>query len=194
MTTKDFSALATLLLDDLFAPRVSEHGTLMDVKGIGTLIRGQSGVGKSECALALVERGHSLVADDLVHINLHGERHLVGRSSELNRGYMDCRGLGIVYIGELFGIRSVRLEKDINLVITFEEWKLGMDEDRTGLEQESFEILGIKVPHIILPVRSGRDLARLVEVAAMVEALKQMGHDSAKEFNDRLIAFMAGGG
>ena len=192
LTSKDFSAQTMLILEDLFAPRVAEHGTLMDVKGIGTLIRGKSGVGKSECALALIERGHSLVADDLVYIKLQSEWHLVGRSSDLNRGYMECRGLGIVNISELFGIRSVRLEKEINLVVTFEEWKHGMDEERTGLERDEFDILGIKVPHIILPVRPGRDLARLVEVAAMIEALKQMGHDSAKEFNDRLIAFMAG--
>jgi HPr kinase/phosphorylase len=181
-----------LLLEDLFAPQVAEHGTLMDVKGIGTLIRGKSGVGKSECALALIERGHSLVADDLVYIKLEKERILSGRSSELNRGYMECRGLGIVNISELFGIRAVRLAKEMNLVITFEEWKEGMDEERTGLEQDFFEILGVRLPHIVLPVRPGRDLARLVEVAAMVQALKAMGHDSAREFNDRLIAFMAG--
>lgn len=192
LTTKDFSAQAMLILEDLFAPQVAEHGTLMDVKGIGTLIRGESGVGKSECALALIERGHSLVADDLVYIKLENERILTGRSSELNRGYMECRGLGIVNISELFGVRSVRLSKEINLVVTFEEWKHGMNEERTGLEQDFFEVMGIRIPHIVLPVRPGRDLARLVEVAAMVQSLKRMGHDSAKEFNDRLIAFMAG--
>jgi HPr kinase/phosphorylase len=192
LTSKDFAAQTVMLLEEIFAPKVAEHGTLMDVKGIGTLIRGKSGVGKSECALALIERGHSLVADDLVYITLHAERHLIGRSSDLNRGYMECRGLGIVNISELFGIRSVRLEKEVNLVVTFEEWKHGMDEERTGLEHDIFLIHGIKIPHIILPVRPGRDMARLVEVAAMVEALKQMGHDSAQEFNDRLIAFMAG--
>ena len=192
LATKDFSAQTILILEELFAPRVAEHGTLMDVKGIGTLIRGKSGVGKSEWALALIERGHSLVADDLVYITLHNERYPVGKSSDLNRGYMECRGLGIINISELFGIRSVRLEKEINLVVTFKEWKQGMDEERTGLEHDTFEILGIRVPHIILPVRPGRDMARLVEVAAMIEALKLLGHDSAKEFNDRLIAFMAG--
>lgn len=194
LSSKNFSTQTVLLLEEIFAPKVAEHGTLMDVKGIGTLIRGKSGVGKSECALALIERGHSLVADDLVYITLHSERHLIGQSSELNRGYMECRGLGIVNISDLFGIRAVRLEKEVNLVVTFEEWKHGMDEERTGLEHDLFNILGIQVPHIILPVRPGRDMARLVEVAAMVEALKQMGHDSAQEFNDRLIAFMAGEG
>lgn len=192
LKSRDFSRDVVLLLEDLFAPRIAEHGTLMDVKGVGTLIRGKSGVGKSECALALIERGHSLVADDLVYIRLWNRDELRGKSSDLNLGYMECRGIGIVNIADLFGIRSVRLEKTINLVVTFEEWKPGMDEERTGLEQDSYPILGVKVPHVILPVRPGRDLARLVEVASMVQALKFMGHDSAKEFNDRLIAFMAG--
>lgn len=192
LTSKDFSTQTILILEEFFAPQVAEHGTLMDIRGIGTLIRGKSGVGKSECALALIERGHSLVADDLVYITLVNERELLGRSSDLNRGYMEARGLGIINITELFGVRCVRLQKAVNLVVTFEEWKEGMDEERTGLEQDSFEILDTRVPHIVLPVRPGRDLARLVEVAAMIQSLKNMGHDSAKEFNDRLIAFMAG--
>lgn len=194
LTTRDFSTQTILVLEELFAPKVAEHGTLMDIRGIGTLIRGKSGVGKSECALALIERGHSLVADDLAYITLVNDRELLGRSSELNRGYMEARGLGIINVNELFGIRCVRLQKAVNLVVTFEEWKEGMDEERTGLEQNFYEILGIRVPHIILPVRPGRDLARLVEVAAMIQSLKNLGHDSAKEFNDRLIAFMAGEG
>lgn len=191
LPSRDLANSAIFQLERVFAPRVAEHGTLMDIKGIGTLIRGKSGVGKSECALALIERGHSLVADDLVYVRLVGDRDLEGRSSDLNRGYMECRGLGIINIGDLFGIRSVRREKNINLVVTFEEWKEGMNEERTGLEQEYFELLGVQVPHMVLPVRPGRDLARLVEVAAMVQALKSMGHDSAREFNDRLIQFMA---
>lgn len=190
LTTRDLVNSATLILEEAFAPRVAEHGTLLDIKGIGTLIRGNSGVGKSECALALIERGHSLVADDLVHIRLVSDHELCGKSSDLNRGYMECRGIGIVNIADLFGVRAVRLEKNINLVVTFEEWQPGMDEERTGLEQEYFSILGIDVPHIILPVRPGRDLARLVEVASMVHALKAIGHDTAQEFNQRLIQFM----
>jgi len=190
LTSRDFVNTATLLLEDMFAPRITLHGTLMDVRGIGVLIRGESGVGKSECALALIERGHNLVADDIVYIKLIGERELVGKSSDLNRGYMECRGLGIVNIAELFGVRSVRLEKVINLVITFKEWKQGMDEERTGLEEEFFDTLGQKIPHIQLPIRPGRDMARLVEVAAMVQAMKRMGHNSAESFNQRLIAHM----
>lgn len=191
LNTRDLTNAATLILEDAFAPRISIHGTLMDVKGIGTLIRGESGVGKSECALALIERGHSLVADDLVYVKLINDHELQGRSSDLNRGYMECRGIGIVNIAELFGVRAVRLEKNINIVVTFQEWKPGMDEERTGLEHESFELLGVEVPHIVLPVRPGRDLARLVEVTAMVHALKLIGHDSAQEFNQRLIQFMS---
>ena len=190
LSTKDFLTAATLLLEEMFAPRTSEHGTLMDVKGMGVMIRGDSGVGKSECALALIERGYSLVADDKVNIKLINEKDLVGTSNEINRGYMECRGLGIINIAEIFGIRAVRIEKNIDLVITFERWKEMDEEERTGLEQDYFEILGLKIPHIRFAVRPGRDLARLVEVASMVQALKLIGHDSAKEFNERLIGQM----
>ncbi len=148
-------------------------------------------MGKSECALALIERGHSLVADDLTYVRRLSERELMGNSSELSRGYMECRGLGIINIADLFGVRSVRLEKRLDLIINFTIWHLGMDEERTGLEENSVEILGLKVPAMEIPVRPGRDMARLVEVAAMVQALKKMGHDSATEFNERLIANMA---
>ncbi|MDP4694079.1 MAG: HPr(Ser) kinase/phosphatase, partial [Opitutales bacterium] len=164
---------------------------LLDVKGIGTLICGESGVGKSECALALIERGHSLVADDLTYVKRLSERELMGSCSELSRGYMECRGLGIINIAELFGIRSVRLEKRIDLIINFRIWSPGMNEERTGLEENHMEVLGMKVPLMEIPVRPGRDMARLVEVASMVQALKQMGHDSASEFNQRLIDHMA---
>lgn len=190
LNSKDFSAEATILLERHFAPQTSIHGTLIDIKGVGTLMRGKSGVGKSECALALVERGHSLVADDLVYIRLVGDRELMGTSAELSRGYMECRGIGIINVGELFGVRSVRREKRVDLVITFVEWQPGMVENRTGLENHHFPLLGFKVPHMEIPVRPGRDMARLVEVAALVQALKLMGHDSAKAFNERLIAHM----
>ncbi len=193
LNTRDFMNTATILMEEMFAPRITEHGTLMDIKGIGVIIRGDSGVGKSECALALIERGHSLVADDIVYIKLINERELVGTSSDLNRGYMECRGIGIVNITELFGIRSVRIEKNINLIVTFQQWMADAEEERTGLEQEYFELLGQQVPHVRLSVKPGRDLARIVEVAAMVQALKMLGHDSAKEFNDRLIAHMSKG-
>ena len=193
MSSKDIVTTATVLLEYEFAPTVTEHGTMLDIKGIGTFLRGKSGIGKSECALALIERGHSLVADDLTYIRLINEKELLAHSSELNRGYMECRGIGIINVGDLFGIRNVRLEKRIDLVVTFEEWSPEHDEDRTGLEESFFNILGIDVPQIEIYIRPGRDLARLVEVAAMVRAAKIMGHDSANEFNDRLIAHMTKG-
>jgi HPr kinase/phosphorylase len=191
LTSKTFTTEATLLLEDKFAPRTHIHGTLMDIKGIGTLICGESGIGKSECALALIERGHSLVADDLTYVKRLSDRELMGSSSELSRGYMECRGLGIINIAELFGIRSVRLQKRIDLIINFSIWSPGMHEERTGLEDNHMKVLDMQVPLMEIPVRPGRDMARLVEVASMVQALKQLGHDSAAEFNDQLIAHMA---
>lgn len=191
MITMNFVNAATLCIDNEFAPMTTKHGTTMDIKGIGVLIRGDSGVGKSECALALIERGHSLVADDLTRIKLLDERELMASSMELNRGYMECRGLGIINVAHMFGVRSVRLEKRIDLVVSLMELVPDAIEERTGLEQGFFDILGISVPHVEIFVRPGRDLARLVEVAALVHALKIMGHDSAVEFNEQLIAYMA---
>ena len=175
MITKNWINLATLAIDNEFAPQGSEHATTLDIKGIGVMLRGDSGIGKSECALALIERGHSLVADDLTVIRLLDERELMASSRPLNRGYMECRGIGIINVASIFGIRSVRREKRVDLVVTFVLWQPGMDEERSGLEVETHEILGRKVPHMTIPVRPGRDMARLVEVAAMVQALRGMG-------------------
>jgi HPr kinase/phosphorylase len=190
LNSRDFSTDCTVALDEIFSPQVMLHGTFLDVRGIGVLIRGKSGVGKSECALALIERGHSLVADDTTYVRLYRDQELVGTSSDLNRGYMECRGIGIINIRNLFGVRAVRVSKKIDLIVTFVLWEQGMDEERTGLEENFLEIIDQKVPHMEIPVRPGRDMARLVEVAAMVHALKLIGHDSAKEFNDHLIAHM----
>ncbi len=191
MITMNFVNTATLCVDNEFAPSSTEQGTTVNVKGVGVMIRGDSGVGKSECALALVERGHSLVSDDITVIKVLDERELMASSRPLTRGYMECRGIGIINIAEMFGIKNVRLEKRIDMVVSLREWTPEAVEERTGLEESYYEILGIKVPHIEIYVRPGRDIARLVEVAAMVQALKHMGHDPAKDFNDRLIAHMA---
>lgn len=191
LSSKDFTAEATLLLEDHFAPRISLHGTLIDIRGIGVFLRGQSGVGKSECALGLIERGHSLVSDDITHIKLMGDKALIGRSSEVNRGYMECRGLGIINIPALFGVRAVRVKKHLDMVVSFAEWTPGVYEERTGLDEQFFSILGVELPHVQIYVKPGRDTARLVEVAAMLQALKKMGHDSAQEFNLRLLKMMA---
>ncbi len=191
LITMNFVNLATLCIDNEFAPGATEHATTLDVKGVGVMLRGDSGVGKSECALALIERGHSLVADDLTIIRLVDERELMASSRPLNRGYMECRGIGIINIAEMFGIKSIRLEKRIDMVVSLREWTPEVIEERTGLEENYYEILTMKVPHIELYVRPGRDIARLVEVAALTQALKRMGHDPAKDFNERLITFMS---
>jgi len=190
MITMNFINLATLCIDNEFAPSSTEHATTLDIRGVGVMLRGSSGVGKSECALALIERGHSLVSDDLTVIKLLDERELMASSRPLNRGYMECRGIGIINIAEMFGVKSIRLEKRIDLVVSLQEWTPDAVEERTGLEENYYEILGMRLPHVELYVRPGRDMARLVEVAALTQALKKMGHDPAKDFNDRLIAFM----
>jgi HPr kinase/phosphorylase len=163
---------------------------MMDIQGVGVLIRGDSGVGKSECALALIERGYSLVADDMTRVRLLDERELRATSMDLNRGHMECRGLGIINVAKMFGIRAIRMDKRIDMVVTLRDFTPDVIEERTGLEQSYLEMLGIEVPHIELFVRPGRDIARLVEVAALVQALKMTGHDPAREFNERLIASM----
>ena len=191
LASKAFTTEVTVLLEERFAPRTTLHGTLLDIRGIGTLIRGDSGSGKSEAALALLERGHSLVADDLVRVKLLSDHTPVGFCDEMSRGFMECRGIGIINIEELFGIRFVRLEKKIDLVVTFTEDNQDQEIDRTGLEQKTFNILGAEMPHMEIPLRTGRDMARLVEVAAMVQAGRQLGHDSAIEFNQKLIEKMS---
>jgi HPr kinase/phosphorylase len=191
MITMNFVNVATLCIDNEFAPHGTEHATTLDVKGVGVMLRGDSGIGKSECALALIERGHSLVADDLTVIKLLDERELIASSRPLNRGYMECRGIGIINVGDMFGIKCVRMETRIDMVVSLREWTPEVVEERTGLEENYYEILGMRVPHIELYVRPGRDIARLVEVAALTQALKKMGHDPAKTFNDRLISFMS---
>lgn len=192
LASKAFTTEATVLLEERFAPRTTLHGTLLDIRGIGTLIRGDSGSGKSEAALALLERGHSLVADDLVRVKLLSDHTPVGFCDDMSRGFMECRGIGIINIEELFGIRFVRLEKKIDLIVTFTEDIEDQTIDRTGLDQKTFNILGAELPHMEIPLRTGMDMARLVEVAAMVQAGRQLGHDSAIEFNQKLIEKMSG--
>jgi len=162
---------------------------------VGDVVRHSADLALSrekQAALALIERGFSLVADDLTYLRLLRDHEVVGRSSEISRGYMECRGIGIIDIGKLFGVHSVRLEKRVDLVITFVAWAPGMKEERTGLNQDFVMFLDQQIPHMVIPVRPGRDLARLVEVAAMVQAQRLLGHDSAKEFNERLIRRMVG--
>lgn len=191
LITMHFVNIATLCIDMEFARQTTEHGTTLSIEGVGTMIRGHSGVGKSEAALAIIERGHSLVADDLTHIRVLDERELIATSLPLNRGYMECRGIGIINVAQMFGVRSLRVDVRLDFVVTLRNWTPDVAEERTGLEESFYEILGIKVPHMEINVRPGRDIARLIEVAALVQALRKTGRDPAKEFNERLIAHMA---
>ncbi len=190
MVTMRFINAATLALEYDFAPRKSEYGSMVDIQGMGVLIRGSSGIGKSECVIGLIERGYSLVSDDMTHFRAIEGRHLMGTSSELTRNYMEVRGLGVINVTAIFGIGAVRREKRLDLVVTLKEWSEIEEIDRTGLESEYYQILDLFVGHVTIPVRPGRDLARLVEVAALDQKLKSVGHSSAIEFNERLLASM----
>jgi HPr kinase/phosphorylase len=190
MITMKFINAATIALELEFAPRCSEHGSMVDILGVGTLIRGASGIGKSECVLSLLERGYSLVSDDITRFRAFETRELIGSSAELTRFHMEVRGIGIINVAAIFGVRSIRTEKSLDLVVTLKDWREMEDVDRHGLQRQFYKILGISVPHVIIPVRMGRDLGHLVEVAALDHKLKSHGTDSAHEFNERLIQTM----
>jgi len=176
-----------IALEQDFAPSVSMHGSMVDIQGVGVLITGESGIGKSECVLGLIERGYSLVADDITRIKLIDDSELMATSADLTRHYMEVRGLGIINVANIFGASSIRNAKRIDLVVSLLDWSKIEQVERTGLDQEYFEILQIQVPHVRIPVRSGRDIAGLIEVAALDQKLKSMGHHSAAEFNERLL-------
>ncbi|MCX8108603.1 MAG: HPr(Ser) kinase/phosphatase [Verrucomicrobiae bacterium] len=190
MVTMRFINKATLLLEELFAPTGTVLGSMVDILGVGVIIKGESGIGKSECVLALIERGYSLVADDVTKVRLFEGRELIGTCPETTRNHMEVRGIGIINVPAMFGIRSIRAEKRVDLVVTLRPWRKVDEVDRTGIETETEKILGVEVPHIVIPVRPGRDIARLVEVAALQTKLKQSGYNPAEEFNRRLIAKM----
>jgi HPr kinase/phosphorylase len=190
MVTMKFINAATIALEMDFAPTVTEFGSMVDILGVGVLIRGASGVGKSECVLGLIERGYSLVSDDVTRIKSLEGRELMATSPDLTRNHMEVRGIGIINVISVFGVGSIRNEKRLDLVVTLKDWQELDEVDRIGLDQEFYEILKLQVPHITIPVRPGRDIARLVEVAAMDQKLKAMGQNSALEFNTRLLKLM----
>jgi HPr kinase/phosphorylase len=193
MVTMKFINAATLALDTMFAPRGSEMGSMVDILGVGVLIRGESGIGKSEAVLALIERGYSLVSDDVTKVMLQDGHDVIGSCAELTRDHMEIRGIGIINVAAMFGVRSIRNRKRVDLVVTLKAWDEVADVDRVGMEQEFEKILGADIPHVVIPVRPGRDLARLIEVAAFQTKLKKSGHNAAQELNDRLIAHMSQG-
>ncbi|MCL5097007.1 MAG: HPr(Ser) kinase/phosphatase [Candidatus Omnitrophica bacterium] len=191
--TMKFINLATLALEMMFAPYGSELGSMVDILGVGVIIKGESGIGKSECVLELIERGYSLVSDDVTKVTLVDGREIMGTSPAITRSHMEVRGIGIINVPAMFGIKSVRAEKRVDLVVTLKAWQDVPNVDRLGMEEEYVKILGLDVPHIIIPVRPGRNLARLVEVAAFQAKLKSSGYNPAKQFNAALIEKMASG-
>lgn len=191
LLTVKFINQATLALDTMFAPRGTEMGSMVDVLGVGVIIKGESGIGKSESVLALIERGYSLVADDVTRVALIDGKEIIGTCSELTRNHMEVRGIGIINVAAMFGVKSVSSNKRVDLVVSLKSWQDVPDVDRLGMEQQFTEILGVKIPHITIPVKPGRDIARLIEVAALHTKLSLTGYNPAQELNERLLAQMA---
>ena len=190
MVTMNFLNVATIRLEHDFAPSVTLHGCMMDMRGVGVMIMGKSGSGKSETAIGLLERGASLVADDMVRVKYVGG-DLVASSPALSRGYMEIRGIGIINVANLYGLASIRPDKRLDLVITLKPHSDLNEVDRLGLKQKTYEILGQQVAHVEVPVAPGRDTARLVTIAALDQQLRRLGYNMADEFNDRLLQHMA---
>ena len=178
---------ATLFLDNAFAPTTTMHATLVEVFGVGVLLIGKSGIGKSECALSLIKRGHRLVSDDVIRIRLEDGIQLYGSGPELTRHFMEIRGIGIINVQTLFGAGCVRKEKRIDLAITLEKWDETRDYERLGLDEKNMDILGIARTHIIIPIRPGREISLIIEAACLNQRLKWMGINPAKELNEELL-------
>ena len=188
--TSAFMAAIISSLNTSLAPRTTRHGVLVEVYGEGVLILGDSGIGKSETAIELVKRGHRLIADDAVEIKRVSAKTLVGTAPEIIRHYIELRGIGIVDVRRLFGMGSVKMSERIDLVINFEPWDPEKLYDRFGLDDETENILGIDVPALTIPVHHGRNLAVVLEIAAMNNRQKKMGYNTAEEFNKRLMEGM----
>ena len=190
MVTMNFLNAATIRLEHDFAPSITLHGCMVDMRGVGVLIIGKSGSGKSETAIGLLERGASLVADDMVRVKYVGGE-LVASSPDLSRGYMEIRGIGIVNVANLYGLASIRPDKRLDLVVTLKPYADLNEVDRLGMQQKTHEILGQQVSHVEIPVAPGRDTARMVTIAALDQQLRRLGYNMADEFNQRLLNHMA---
>ena len=190
LKTAEFYRRIKPVLESEFAPQTTLHGSLADVYGVGLLFTGRSGIGKSECVLDLVERGHRFVADDIVFITQRGNGVLIGRAHELQRHHMEIRGVGLIHIPSMFGIRAVRLQKRIEVVVQLEDWDQHAVVDRTGLDVEDTMILDVQVPRIRVPLNPGKNLTVIAEVIALNHLLRYSGVDAAQSFNERLITHM----
>ncbi len=185
--TSRFVLRAFEKMEGELAPRVVERGVLMDIFGTGVLIAGQSGVGKSECALELVNRGHTFVADDIIEIHTHQDSSLIGTGRSFLPHHMEIRGIGIIDVHRLYGPSATRKEKQINLVVTLEDWNSEVEYDRLGIDEATVTILDVEIPAITVPVRPGRNLSTIIEVAALNQKMKSEGVFMAREFEAKLI-------
>jgi HPr kinase/phosphorylase len=190
LKTAEFYRRIKPIVEEAFAPRTTLHGSLADVYGVGLLFVGRSGIGKSECVLDLVERGHRLVADDVVQVTRRGNDVLIGRGHELAAHHMEIRGIGLIDIPALFGVRAVRQQKRIEVVVQLEDWETAKDTDRTGLSREETTILDVAVPRVVVPLNPGKNITVISEVVAMMHLLRYSGVDVAAAFNARLIKRM----
>jgi len=190
LKTQEFYRLITPFLENEFSPAISLHGSLADVFGVGLLFTGESGIGKSECVLDLVERGHRLVADDLVLARRKGADVVIGRGHELQRHFMEIRGVGLIDVSAIFGIHSVRQQKRIEVVVDLVVWDKTLQVDRTGLDGQTVNILGVDLPKITVPLNPGKNITVISEVIAMNHLLRYTGVDAAHMFNERLKASM----
>ena len=189
LITGHFINMATLIMENLMAPRITVQGTMVDIMGIGVLIEGKPGIGKSEAALALIKKGYSLVADDVTVLRRTDDRTVIGASSGVTRYHIEIHGLGIIHVPSLFGVASVRDEEQLDLIVTLRK----SDEIKDGgisLTPQTREVMGVIIPHLVIPVAPGRDLANVIEVATLNEKLKRLGHDAAKELDEKLMAVM----
>ncbi len=178
-------------LDDQFSPQTAIHGSFVDVYGLGLLFIGRSGIGKSEIALDLIERGHRLVSDDVVNVTRKGEGILIGAGTDLVKHFMEIRGLGLIDVQSIFGIRAIRFQKRVEVVVELMEWKAAEDFTRTGLDLSTISILDVEIPHIKLPIFPGKNITVIAEVIALDYLLKHYGYDAAKEFSKRLETVIA---
>lgn len=190
LKTAEFYRRVKPIVEEAFSPRTTLHGSMADVYGVGLLFTGRSGIGKSECVLDLIERGHRLVADDVVQVTKRGNDVLIAQGHELAAHHMEIRGIGLIDIPALFGIRAVRQQKRVEVVVRLEDWESAQEADRTGLTRESTTILDVTVPKVVVPLNPGKNLTVISEVVAMNHLVRMMGIDVAAAFNERLIRQM----
>ena len=187
--TSELQATLISFLQERLAPTITRHGVFVEVYGEGLLLTGESGIGKSEAAIELIKRGHRLIADDAVEIRRVGSNTLIGSAPELIRYYIELRGIGVVDLRSTFGSGAVKMSEQIDLVVCLENWQDGMDYDRIGLEEHYTELMGVEVPYVKIPIKPGRNLAVILEVAAMNNRQKKMGYNAAREFNRRINSY-----